>query len=247
VPEDAKRATRPPRRPGRPRPGESILTRRSILTAALELVDEHGIEALSMRRLATRLAVDPMSIYHHVPNKAALISGVVEIVFTQMPQAAAAGESWSGRVRDWARSYRDLAFAHPNLVLQIVTDSAAASEAAVLIGEPLYAAFDAAGLTPREVVNAAGTIVDFVNGYALALAGPTPQPPSDRDPMTDQLAALEPEQVPTMRRIHAHLDADPATPTGFDAGIDIIIRGIQATASQRPSSRMSLPAAEANN
>jgi TetR/AcrR family transcriptional regulator, tetracycline repressor protein len=231
MPEDVAGSTKRSRRPGRPRPGEPILTRQSILTAGLELVDEHGLEALSMRRLATRLAVDPMSIYHHVPNKAALISGMVKIVFTQMPEFAAAGEDWRDRVRAWAGSYRDLAFAHPNLVLQIVTDSTAASEAAILISEPLYAAFDAAGLTPREVVNAAGTIVDFVNGYALAMAGQSAQHTPDQDPMAEQFTALEPAQAPTMRRIHAQLNADPSTPAGFEAGINIIIRGIPGPAS----------------
>lgn len=220
------RATRHTRRPGRPGSGESVLTRRSILAAALTLVDEQGIEALSMRRLATRLGVDPMSIYHHVPNKAALVSGLVTMVFTEMPRPAEAGQSWPDRVRAWARNYRDLALAHPNLVLQIVTDGTAASEAAILISEPLYAALDAAGLTAEEIVVAAGTVVDFVNGYALAFATQASPPANGRDEMREQLAALPLDQAPTMRRIHAELAAGKARPSGFEAGIDIIIRGL---------------------
>jgi hypothetical protein len=44
--------------------------------------------------------------------------------------------------------------------------------------------------------------------------------------MTEHLAALQPAQAPTKRRIHTHLNTEPLAPTGFEAGIDIIIRGI---------------------
>ena len=72
------------RRVGRPRAGEEALTRGRILVAALSLVDEEGIEALSMRRLAKELGVDPMAIYHHLPNKRALLSALVGQVFSGM-------------------------------------------------------------------------------------------------------------------------------------------------------------------
>ncbi|MFC0534161.1 TetR/AcrR family transcriptional regulator [Phytohabitans kaempferiae] len=214
-------ATAPSRRPGRPRPGEPALTRDAILAAALAIVDEQGLDALSMRKLAARLQVDPMSIYHHVPNKAALVSGLVRAVFAEMPALVDEGP-WPERVREWARAYRDLALAHPHLVLQIVTDAAAASEAAILISEPLYAALDSAGLDPRAVTHAAGTLVDFVHGYALGASSPA----VSGDPMGERLAAMEPALVPTMRRVVAAAHAEPAPPGGFEAGLDIIVRGI---------------------
>lgn len=196
-----------------------MLTRPAILAAALDLVDEAGIGALSMRKLAVRLGVDPMSIYHHLPNKAAIVSGLVGTVFSTMAPVPADGP-WPDRVRAWARAYRDLALAHPNLVLQIVTDSAAASEAAVLISEPLYAAFDAAGLPPAQVSTAAGVLVDFVNGYALAAGAAAAV---EGDPMGDRLAVLPPDDAPTMRRI-----GTAAGPGFFDSGVEIIIRGVGA-------------------
>ena len=60
------------RKPGRPKMGTEILNRERILSAALELVDANGVAALSMRRLATKLGVDPMALYRHIPDKAAL-------------------------------------------------------------------------------------------------------------------------------------------------------------------------------
>ncbi|GAA4470571.1 TetR/AcrR family transcriptional regulator [Phytohabitans houttuyneae] len=212
-------ATAPTRRPGRPRPGEPALTRDAILAAALALVDEQGIEALSMRKLAARLQVDPMSIYHHVPNKAALVSGLVHAVFAEMAPFPAAAGPWQERVRAWARAYRDLALAHPNLVLQIVTDAAAASAAAIQVSEPLYAALASAGLEPRAVVHAAGTLVDFVNGYALGASAATPAATGDH------LAAMDPAVVPTMHKVHEAVAGKPSG-GGFEAGLDIIVRGV---------------------
>jgi len=200
------------------------LTRDIILTSALALVDEEGFEALTMRRLATRLHVDPMSIYHHVPSKAALVSGLVQRISGEMAEPVAHG-TWRQRVRAWARAYRDLTLGHPNLVLQIVADAAAASEAAILISEPLYAALSDAGLRPRAVVEAAGTLVDFVHGYALGLAG-AQGPRTGADPLGERLAGVDPDQVPALRRVLAALPDEPATRDAFEAGLDLIIRGL---------------------
>ncbi len=57
------------RKPGRPRAGQEPISRELILEAALRLVDEHGMEALSMQRLAAEFGVDPMAIYPRIYPK----------------------------------------------------------------------------------------------------------------------------------------------------------------------------------
>ena len=61
------------------------LTTGRIVAAALAMIDGGGVEALSMRKLASALGVDPMSIYHHVPNKQALLQGVYQQVLQELP------------------------------------------------------------------------------------------------------------------------------------------------------------------
>jgi AcrR family transcriptional regulator len=51
------------------------LSRRRMLEAAVRFVDREGLEALSMRKLGSELGVEAMSLYHHVPNKGALLDG----------------------------------------------------------------------------------------------------------------------------------------------------------------------------
>ena len=60
------------------------LSRGRILDAALELVDEQGIGALSMRKLAARLGVEAMSLYNHVASKADLLDGIAARVFEEI-------------------------------------------------------------------------------------------------------------------------------------------------------------------
>src|SRR5436853_1815618 len=60
------------------------LTRERIVAAALEVVDEQGIEALSMRKLDQTLGYEAMSLYNHVANKDDLLDGILDLVLAEM-------------------------------------------------------------------------------------------------------------------------------------------------------------------
>ena len=222
-----------PKRGGRPRAGQEALSRGRILDAALRLVDEEGMGALSMRRLGAELGVNPMSIYHHLPGKGAVISGLVELVFSGMRVRYSDGSPWQDQVRAWAETYRDLVSSHPNLVLEIVSSAAAVTEAVLLVNEPLYAALDEAGLPPAEVVVVADSVVDFVHGFAIAEGAQPPGHPFDRRELLERLETGAANVLPTMRRVFRALTADEARydfDRGFDAGLSILLKGIEASA-----------------
>jgi AcrR family transcriptional regulator len=81
------------------------LTRERVLRAAQAIADEGGLDALTMRRLAEDLGVEAMSIYHHLPNKDAILDGLLELAFTEIEdevggfRTEAAGEEWTGALR----------------------------------------------------------------------------------------------------------------------------------------------------
>ncbi|WP_405800767.1 TetR/AcrR family transcriptional regulator [Streptomyces sp. NBC_01506] len=200
------------RKRGRPAAGQSGLTVDRILTTALALVDEQGLEALSMRRLAGQLGVDPMSIYHHLPNKAAVVSGLVELVFSRMESPRAVAGDWAEQVRAWVNAYQGLTRRHPRLVLQIVTDPVAVTQAAEMINGPLHAALTSAGVPADKIDACVGMFVDFANGFALAgLEPPSPVP-----------AGNPPENPP---RSH------------FDLAMDVMILGLRALTAGRDATR----------
>ena len=73
----AARATRR----GEPR---DTLNRERVLRAAIELADEHGIDALTMRELARRLGVEGGSLYYHVASKDDLLDGMTDLVVAEI-------------------------------------------------------------------------------------------------------------------------------------------------------------------
>ncbi len=70
---------------------KAVLDRNRIVAAAIELLDQAGPESFTMRRLGSQLGVDPMAIYYHLPNKAAVFDAVVDELFAGA--AAAVGET----------------------------------------------------------------------------------------------------------------------------------------------------------
>lgn len=87
----------------------------SIARAALHVIDTEGLDKLTMRRLGTELGVEAMSIYHHVPNKAA----VLELVIAQAlapAQDFVGGPDPVDTIEQIAHGMRDVLLAHPNLV-----------------------------------------------------------------------------------------------------------------------------------
>ncbi len=219
------------RKLGRPKSGQEPLTRERILAAALRLVDEQGVEALSMRRLAAELAVDPMAIYHYLPNKRAILAGLIELVFAGWPAPPAAGLTWQEQVRDFARAYHQLTRAHPSLVLYLVTEAEFGAKAALAATESLYVALAGAGLSPRLIIQAADLIVDYLNGFALAESSGRFGQPGERQELLTQLHHSPPEQFSTLRRVLASVpEADLAA--NFEAGLDLILAGLAAVAGE---------------
>jgi AcrR family transcriptional regulator len=87
------------------------LSRERVLRTALELADRHGIESLSMRKLADELGVGAMSLYHYVPNKEALVDGMVELVSGEI-EVPSVGGDWKTEMRRRARSTREVLNRH---------------------------------------------------------------------------------------------------------------------------------------
>lgn len=88
------------------------------MTAAFELVDREGPEALSIRRLADQLGVRGPSLYYHFRNKAELVDLVVDAALEAtlgQVDAAGLGRSWRRWLERLARAYRDILREHRGL------------------------------------------------------------------------------------------------------------------------------------
>jgi len=88
------------------------LSKERVLRSAVALADAGGVSSLSMRKLAERLGVEAMSLYHHVKNKDEILDGLVELVSTQMP-APGKHADWRVTMRERSRSTREVLARHP--------------------------------------------------------------------------------------------------------------------------------------
>jgi len=103
-------------------PAPKPLSRDRILRAAFDHADEHGLDAVTMRSIAGRLGVEAMSLYHHVPNKKAILDGLVDLMVqvAELPTGDVTPEQW---IRGAAKGLRALGRQHPRLVPLLSTRS----------------------------------------------------------------------------------------------------------------------------
>jgi AcrR family transcriptional regulator len=208
-------------RHGRTR-GQRSLDRDWIVAAAVRLVDRDGLGALNMRALAQEMGVGTMSLYHHVPNKDALLDGVVEAVLSEIEIPGADAASWDQRAVRMAGSLREVALRHPQCVPLLVTRTFVTVPAL----RPCEAGFQLlaeAGLDTEQALIAFRTIVAFVLGFVMMesggfFGGLGP----DRDP--DELLSLG---LPRLAELAPHLE-DRDVSADFDAGLRVVMIGALA-------------------
>ena len=145
------------------------LNAEGIFRAALRLVDAEGIDALTMRRLASELGVAPMSLYGHVPTKEHLLLGLVNMVTGEIGLPDPDTPPWEA-LRTVTRNFRQVALQHPNLVPLTMRQPPTGSEGLLT----LEAALDAlrrAGLPPDMTAKAYRMMSSFAIGRVSLEAG----------------------------------------------------------------------------
>jgi AcrR family transcriptional regulator len=142
----------------RTRRREVPLTEAGIYAAALRLIDADGVEALTMRKLATALDANPMSLYHHVPNKDAVLRGVARTVGTQFRTVTQEDAPWQERIRQLATDFRALAHRHPKLIGYSSSHKAAFIQPKDPFWIELTAILDAAGVPRSELHHCTGLV-----------------------------------------------------------------------------------------
>ncbi|MFF9767882.1 TetR/AcrR family transcriptional regulator [Streptomyces sp. NPDC014636] len=144
------------------------LTEAGIYAAALRLIDADGVEALTMRKLATELDANPMSLYHHVPNKEAVLRGVTRMVGAQFRTVTLQDAPWQERVRLLATDFRTLAHRHPELMAYSFSHQPDFIQSDDPFWTALTAIVEAAGVPQSEVSEIAALMVAVVIGVLAA-------------------------------------------------------------------------------
>ncbi|MFE7722923.1 TetR/AcrR family transcriptional regulator C-terminal domain-containing protein [Nocardia rhizosphaerihabitans] len=211
----------------------SAVTRASVLSAALMIVDRDGVDGLSMRRLAEAVGRDPMVIYRHLPNKAAVLDGVAEMVFDQLV-VDAEDPDWATQLRAVARSFRAVALAHPNVVPLLVTRplSTPLGMRPVAVVRPLehiLQLLTRAGFTGADALHVYRALFGFLYGHVLNELQEVVERPEESDEVLRLgLHRLPITEFPLVRELAPTLAAYDGA-AELERGLDILLTGLSAT------------------
>lgn len=198
------------------------LDREQILYGAIALVEQEGSEALSMRRLGSRLGVEAMAIYHHFESREALLARMGEWLLEPL-QALELGVDWRGACRRFAMALRDVAVSYP-ATFALLGLQPLDTPALLRPVERLLGVLVAGGFGPAEALAVYRATVSYARGYALAEAtGFTVD--AARAGGRQRLEALAGDEFPILAgraRDLAELRPDAA----FELGLDALLGGL---------------------
>jgi AcrR family transcriptional regulator len=150
-----------------------VLTLGRIVTAAVEVLDAEGLDALTMRRLGSRLGVAAMSLYRHVADRDALLAAVVDHLFAEAVAEFDPADSWDEALSRFAVAYRGMLLAHPHAVPLLATHPVDTDTGTTLLAG-LLDRFDAAGIDRQDALICVQSVGVYVLGHALAQVGTPP-------------------------------------------------------------------------
>jgi AcrR family transcriptional regulator len=226
--------TPPPAAAGNaPANGSGKITRDVVLATALQIIDADGAGALSMRRLARALDRDPMILYRHAPNKAALLDGVAEAVLAQL-KVDSADPDWAAQLRAVARDYRALALAHPHVVPLLVTRPLATPLGLRPRGtlrplEDVLALLTRAGFSGPDALHIYRALFGFLHGHVLNELQELVENPDETDDLLRLgLHRLPIAEFPLLRSLASVLASYDGA-AELERGLDILLAGLTST------------------
>lgn len=217
-------------RPRRPRADGLTLDR--ILDTALAIVDDEGLDALTMRKLAGRLGAGHASLYRHVASHHEVVVLLVDRVLGSLSLTSAGGAAGPDGVRARSeaalRRYRRLLLDHPSLTPAFLAGQLLGPNAMARREEALAMLVDA-GVPGPLAVQAYLTLTHFVIASAVFESSGAGRTADERAAMTAYFATLPADAYPTVTALAAELDdVDPQTE--FDLGLTALLTHIERLA-----------------
>ena len=199
------------------------LSQERVLEAAMHIIEQDGVDGLSMRRLGAELGVNPMAAYHYVPSKAALYDLVLDAVMDSVDMSGVdPSSSPEERMKQAARAYRAAILSHPRAI-PILAARSIRSAAGLRPIEPMLGLLLEAGLEPAQAIAAVDAVAQYVLGGAIGFYHHR----MDAELRDDvrEFDELDPGEFPNVTRVLAE-----AHYSGFDEefefGLDAIVRGL---------------------
>ncbi|MBF6166549.1 TetR/AcrR family transcriptional regulator C-terminal domain-containing protein [Streptomyces gardneri] len=202
------------------------LTRDAVLLAAVRLADEHGLAALSMRRLAQALGVEAMSLYNHVRNKDDLLDGIADLVVGEMTPPAAGGD-WKAALRARSASAHEVLLRHP-WATGLIGSRINVGPAMLRYIDATVGCLRAAGFSLPQADRAWNALDSHLYGFTLQELH-FPLAPSEYASAAQQfLPRIPAEEYPHMNALsQLVIDGKHTGIADFGFGLDLILDGLE--------------------
>jgi len=212
------------------------LTRERVLRTAIELADSSGIDAVTMRRLAELLGVEPMSLYYHLPNKQAILDGVLELVFDEIEhetggfaiEVQQADAAWQAKLRERVLAARRVMLRHPwaPSVLESRTELGLSTARYV---DSIVGTLRSGGFSYDLIHHAMHALGSRMYGFSQELD--SAQGAGDADAESQAAMAAQLPHLSAMLQTVAHDDPDSTLgwcddQFEFEFGLDLVLEGL---------------------
>jgi AcrR family transcriptional regulator len=203
------------------------LSRERILVAALELVDEQGIEALSMRKLGQALGYEAMSLYNHVSNKDDVLDGILDLVLAEMPPPDA--EGGLAAIRSSSLSAHEALKRH-TWAAGLLMVPGHVRPARLEFMDGLLGALRNAGFSAEVTYHAYHVLDAHIVGFSLWQASHGSIPPEAIDDVTAFIDRMAPPAI--YPHLHEHgmqhvQDGPHQDVPAFEYGLDLILESLE--------------------
>ncbi|MFC7548753.1 TetR/AcrR family transcriptional regulator [Plantactinospora sp. GCM10030261] len=213
---------------GTPAPRRNSLSKEGVLRAAVALADEAGTAALSMRRLAERLGVEAMSLYHHFPKKDHILDGMVDLVFDEI-ELPSDDADWQAAMRRRAVSMRGVLVRHP-WATSLMDSRTNPGPATLRHHNAVIGCLRSGGFSISGAAHAISVLDSYLYGFALQeLSLPFTSSVDIKDVAGSILQQLPRDEFPHL----AEMIVDRALKPGyayaeeFEVGLDLVLDGLR--------------------
>jgi AcrR family transcriptional regulator len=211
------------------------LTRGAVVDRALALADASGLEALTIRKLATELGVTPMALYWHFRGKDELLEGLTERVWSELDTSVDAALPWPDQLRALLSSLVDVLRAHP-AAPQLLAQSEKSNEAAMNAIEVTLELLRSGGFSPQDASAIARNAL--WTGIMLVMSEPGFKELDGAERTEVQrkkqveFAMLPPSRYPRLVECAIPMTACDDPETHYQFGIDMFMAGVTTMASR---------------
>jgi TetR/AcrR family transcriptional regulator, tetracycline repressor protein len=212
------------------------LTRAAVVDRALALADKSGLDALTIRKLATELGVTPMALYWHFHAKDELLDGLAERLWGEMDLTVDRDAPWTEQIRGLFESLLKMLRAHP-AAPELLRHSKKQADAGLNVTELALDILRTAGFSPEDASFATRSALWI--GIALVMSEPGIESLDDAERAELQrkkqvaLATQSPVKFPRLVECALPLTACDNPKEHYRFGVDLFIQGLAAVAAAR--------------